>query len=86
MPSSGPRLRYEKDGVSRDPFGRVTLCLSYLEAEGVLVARPFTSLWVEEKALLVLLANVVVQVLGKRKLTVELVVNRCQQYWPEYLA
>jgi hypothetical protein len=46
--------------------------MRYLESVWVLVARPYTSLGAEEKTLLVLLADVVVQVLGNGKLSVKL--------------
>jgi hypothetical protein len=38
----------------------------------VLVTRPNTGLGVEEKALLILLADVVIKILSKRELTVKL--------------
>lgn len=45
----------------------------YLESIGVLVARPHACLGTEEKAFLVVLTNVVVQVLRKSELSVELI-------------
>lgn len=44
----------------------------YLESIGMFVARPHTRLRTEEKAFFIALTNVVVQVLGKSKLSVEL--------------
>jgi hypothetical protein len=45
---------------------------SYLKAVRVLVTRPNTSLRVEKKTLLVLLADVVVKILGNGELTMKL--------------
>lgn len=49
-----------------------TTSFSHLETVGVLVTRPPSRIRVEDKPLLVLFCDIVVQVLGKGELAVEL--------------
>ena len=70
IPSAGPRLRYTQRlaSIALEKVGVV----SYLEPVRVFVSRPETCVGVEQEALFVFLADVVVEILCKGELAVEL--------------